>query len=61
MKVDIPVELIDEKCLQCRDLDIYITFCDVWDNNKLKREWYNRCSHLELCKRLKERYKKNDD
>ena len=61
MKIDIPVEVLDEKCKLCSELDIVNATSDLWGNGEIvAREFHCSCSHLALCKRLKGRFEKDD-
>ena len=62
MKIDIPVEVLDEKCKLCSELDVDQQWTDIWDGHQIvAREFHSQCSHLALCKRLKGRFEKHDD
>lgn len=61
MKIDVPIEVMDERCLKCNALDIQVNGTrDLWAGLELvSREFDIQCSHLKLCKWLRKRYEED--
>ena len=61
MKVMIPIEVMEEECLKCNDLDIQVNGCnDLWGGQELvSRVLDIQCSHVRLCERLRKRFKED--
>ena len=59
MKVQVPIEVMDESCMKCDNLDIQVNGVrDLWAGDEIvAREFDIRCSHVRLCERLRKRFK----
>lgn len=56
--IDIPVTVLDDNCKTCTEFDIHMTGSnDLWAGCKLLvHDVHAECSHLRLCKYLKNRH-----
>lgn len=63
MQINLPVEVINEDCKLCKDLDIALMgMTEVYSGGELvARDFQAYCTHINLCKRLKKRFEKNQE
>lgn len=63
MKINYPVEVLDKDCEKCNQIDIrMVGDNDLWAGCKLLvRNVHAECSHLDLCKYIRNRYKEEKE